>query len=579
MRFPIDVPHPDLGGRRPPALRAATLGVAALLAATVVLAAPLAAYAEEPTGAASDGTPIAEVGAEGAEPVIAEPIADPGAPDGGSDAATPSPVASVEPEAPAGAAPAAPAGPAEPGPAEPAADPTGPEGDDPAPDATGPEPEDAPAQAAHRDAGAGRIATITSSVGPDRAPVANDDHFAMVQDTGLVVDAPGFAANDVDPDGHALTLASLAPWTPGEWAIQSDWSFTYTPPAGFVGTRTYTYVVKANGLVSASATITIEVLPAGSDVDHPPVAHDDAYSYTHDTPLYIAAPGVLGNDVDADGDPLEITLLIPPLQGTLALGEDGAFLYTPLTSDGGGFHWFRYRICDATYCGTAEVRLHKASDGEAPSGPSEPPAGGEPGAGNLPPVAAPDQFEAVAGVAAEFPAPGVLANDVDPEGATLTMTSVIPALHGTIDDWTPDGMVRFTPKPGFTGVTTFAYVLTDGVHSVKAFVDVTVTAPDDDTEPGSPTGPTDPAGPAEPAEPADPTDPAEPIDPADPSNEGAPSRPATVTPARAEPGAGGSPSAVRLAETGVDPRLAVAIASILGALGIVLRASRRRTTT
>jgi hypothetical protein len=45
--------------------------------------------------------------------------------------------------------------------------------------------------------------------------------------------------------------------------------------------------------------------------------------------LLVAAPGVLGNDSDADGDPLGAQLVTGPAHGTLALNADGSFRYTP----------------------------------------------------------------------------------------------------------------------------------------------------------------------------------------------------------------------------------------------------------
>ena len=40
-----------------------------------------------------------------------------------------------------------------------------------------------------------------------------------------------------------------------------------------------------------------------------PVAVDDSYTTNEDTPLTIAAPGVLGNDTDVDGDALTAALV------------------------------------------------------------------------------------------------------------------------------------------------------------------------------------------------------------------------------------------------------------------------------
>jgi VCBS repeat-containing protein len=60
-----------------------------------------------------------------------------------------------------------------------------------------------------------------------------------------------------------------------------------------------------------------------------PVAVDDGYSIDEDNTLDVAAPGVLDNDTDADGDPLTAELVSGPSKGTLALNADGSFTYTP----------------------------------------------------------------------------------------------------------------------------------------------------------------------------------------------------------------------------------------------------------
>ena len=61
----------------------------------------------------------------------------------------------------------------------------------------------------------------------------------------------------------------------------------------------------------------------------PPVAVPDAYSATGGLPLVVPSPGVLGNDTDAEGDPLTAMLVTPPASGTVTLLTDGSFTYTP----------------------------------------------------------------------------------------------------------------------------------------------------------------------------------------------------------------------------------------------------------
>ena len=60
-----------------------------------------------------------------------------------------------------------------------------------------------------------------------------------------------------------------------------------------------------------------------------PVATNDDYSVAQDNVLSIAAPGVLGNDVDADGDALTARLVRGVSRGSLSLAPGGSFSYSP----------------------------------------------------------------------------------------------------------------------------------------------------------------------------------------------------------------------------------------------------------
>lgn len=92
--------------------------------------------------------------------------------------------------------------------------------------------------------------------------------------------------------------------------------------------------------------------PAGNN-NTPPVGVDDVplngvvYLIGEDTTLEIvdAAAGVLGNDTDADGDPLSAILVTGPSHGTLSLNADGTFSYTP-EADYNGTDGFTYRASD-----------------------------------------------------------------------------------------------------------------------------------------------------------------------------------------------------------------------------------------
>jgi len=92
----------------------------------------------------------------------------------------------------------------------------------------------------------------------------------------------------------------------------------------------------------------------GNDPDHdtlfffnePPTANDDAYEFNENSgDNFVAAPGVLGNDTDPDGDGLTAIAETGPAHGALDLNADGSFTYSP---DFGYFgpDSFTYRAAD-----------------------------------------------------------------------------------------------------------------------------------------------------------------------------------------------------------------------------------------
>jgi VCBS repeat-containing protein len=89
----------------------------------------------------------------------------------------------------------------------------------------------------------------------------------------------------------------------------------------------------------------------------PPVATADSYSGNQDTVLSVAAPGVLGNDTDADNDTLTANLVSGPSHGSLTLNADGSFSYTPAAHFAGSDS-FTYRAYDGTaYSNTVAVSI------------------------------------------------------------------------------------------------------------------------------------------------------------------------------------------------------------------------------
>ncbi|NLZ26825.1 MAG: ExeM/NucH family extracellular endonuclease [Chloroflexi bacterium] len=159
----------------------------------------------------------------------------------------------------------------------------------------------------------------------DFPPVAVDDAYTTDEDVVLNVPAPGVLENDTDPDSPVITAVLVENVSHGELVLNADGSFVYTPNQDYNGTDTFTYKASDGALESEVATVTITINP----VNDAPVAVDDEYTVAEDNVLTVAAPGVLENDYDVDGDVLSAALRSNVSHGVLVLLSDGSFTYTP----------------------------------------------------------------------------------------------------------------------------------------------------------------------------------------------------------------------------------------------------------
>jgi len=102
-------------------------------------------------------------------------------------------------------------------------------------------------------------------------PVANPDSYSTPMGVPLVVDAAsGLLANDVD-----AVSENFSDEAQNEVLVQSDGSFVYTPAAGFIGTKTFSYTMTDGTNTSNLALVTIEVTgPAISVIPSNPIPHD-----------------------------------------------------------------------------------------------------------------------------------------------------------------------------------------------------------------------------------------------------------------------------------------------------------------
>ncbi|HOU42251.1 MAG TPA: Ig-like domain-containing protein, partial [Promineifilum sp.] len=183
-------------------------------------------------------------------------------------------------------------------------------------------------------------------------------------------------------------------------------------------------------------------------------AVDDSYTVALGETLTVAAPGVLANDANPGNAPLTAVLVEGPLSGTLSLAADGSFTYTS-TEEFAGQDSFTYRADNGLASNVATVTIAVFDP-------------------NGPPVAVDDSYIALVGQRLTVAAPGVLANDVNPQANGMTAVLAAGPAHGTLA-LRADGSFTYTPQAGYQGADQFTYRANNGQPSNVATVRITVS--------------------------------------------------------------------------------------------------------
>jgi putative nucleotidyltransferase with HDIG domain len=248
-----------------------------------------------------------------------------------------------------------------------------------------------------------------------------------------------------------------------EPSISPDGILTYTPAVNAHGTAVVTVQAvddggTADGGVDASRSQTFSIVI--EHLNHAPIATADTVPAVEDDAAGVTFD-VLANDTDVDGDTLTLVSYDGSslAGGTLSSNGSGSFTYIPDPSFVGADS-FTYVVRDvdgATSSGSVTIAVTAVQHA---------------------PVAGSDSYGTAQNTPLTVSAPGLLANDGDPDGdavSVITTPESTPANGSVV--LAADGSFTYTPVGGYSGTDSFTYRVEDGTgRSAIGSVTVTVSS-------------------------------------------------------------------------------------------------------
>ncbi|WP_370304219.1 cadherin-like domain-containing protein [Pseudooceanicola sp.] len=324
------------------------------------------------------------------------------------------------------------------------------------------------------------LITLTSQ-SENTAPVARADSYSMVENTVLSITLPGVLANDEDLDGDGITVSQvITDVAHGTLTLNADGSFSYTPDADYVGDDSFTYEISDGNGGTTEAVVTLAVqeqtLPEGALIDvgvteaetldlsggyaTEVIAHADVPSNAaiksvgtgQATGSFIGSAGSYWIDVawlnESDGAS-QYTLFVDGVEQSSWTGTGGAPSVDREIQRVGVDLSYGDVI---TIRGVQESGENARVDTIVVTGQAD----------NSNPYARADFYTATQGIPKNVAADGVLENDEDLDGDTITVSQVLTDVqHGTLT-LNADGSFTYTADSEFLGDDTFTYEVVDG---------------------------------------------------------------------------------------------------------------------
>ena len=306
---------------------------------------------------------------------------------------------------------------------------------------------------------------VTVSIDVHEPPYSvEDDHYSVDEDSLLSVSAPGVLQNDYDPENAPITAVLQTQASNGTVLLNPDGSFTYQPLPDFFGNDSFSYTANDGDQDSDPLTVFLTVNPV-DDPNVGPIGAADDYEFNVSTRRIVSRfEGVLANDSDPDQDELAAIIETLPSHGTLGyLRPDGSFEYTPnpgfLGTDS-----FSYRVDDGSAVSDPVTVSLSVLD-----------QGFRDGLIIEKSQAKNDHYFIDRNTSISIATPGYLENDSDVDGQIASTTILSRPRFGTLTLGSERGSFDYVPYPGFVGIDSFRYQVTNEVgtsHPVTVELEV-----------------------------------------------------------------------------------------------------------
>lgn len=261
-------------------------------------------------------------------------------------------------------------------------------------------------------------------------PIASADTYTCNEDIAGNITV---LTNDTDVDGDPLSVSIIQNPKHGFISILGGTLVKYTPNPDYFGTDDFIYQAcdTANPTLCDTALVNITI----NSVNDAPHANSETLQLNEDSGP--SSMNALSNDFDPENDPMLISILTNPSNGTASISA-GIITYTPnLNFNGNDF--LIYQVCDIFgLCDTAKFKLLVAPVNDAPIAKGDYYTNNEDNICNI----------------------NIGGNDNDIDGDPLTLNIITSPKNGTASV-SGSNIIVYTPNQNFNGNETIIYEICD----------------------------------------------------------------------------------------------------------------------